>query len=116
MIGLHENAVVREMLLVVVRINQALQVAADDCRGLIMLGDGDGLKTVPTLREEDIAPQKVQEVGALEDDLCHPGIIIVCLGDVAIPACLGFLLAHSVWAERAESSAAMACVRTRLLR
>src|SRR2546422_6922804 len=27
------------------RINQALQVAADDCRGLIMLGDGDGLKT-----------------------------------------------------------------------
>src|SRR3989441_12379819 len=91
MIGLLEIAVVREMLLVVVRINQALQVAADDCRGLIMLGDGDGLKTVPTLSEVDIAPQKVQEVGALENDLCHPGIIIVCLGDVAIAACLGFL-------------------------
>ena len=50
----------------------------------------------------NVAAHKVHEVGALKQQLRHPGIVIIGGGNVTITALFGFARANSVRNERAE--------------
>src|SRR5262245_32384163 len=85
-----EFAVLFEMLLVILRVCELMERAADDCLGLITLGDGDCFKTVFTLSDPAEPPHEVDKIGALHEQRGHPSIIIVCGRDMTVGACLRF--------------------------
>ena len=76
---------------VVLRVGELLQVAADYGLRLVVLGDGDGLEAVAALAHVGVAAQEVDEVGALQQQLRHPGVVVVVARDVAIGAGAGLL-------------------------
>ena len=104
-VGGGEFAAVRDEFLVVAGIGDALQVAAVDGVGLIMFSDGHGFQPVVSGRHIDVAAHEIHEVGALEQELGQPGVVVVGGGNVAIAALLGFLCANRVRNEGAEGLA-----------
>ena len=70
----------------VLRVGKLLQVAADYGLRLVVLGDGDGLEAVAALADVGVAAQEIDEVRALQQQLRHPGVVIVFARDVAIRA------------------------------
>ena len=65
-----------EVLAVFLRIRQPMQVAADHGLWLALLGDRDRLHAVVTGGHPDEPSHKVDEVGALEQELRHYGVVV----------------------------------------
>ena len=63
----------------------------------------------------DVAAHEVHEVGALQQQVGHPGVVVAVGRDVAVGALLGLLRADGVRHERAERLAAVALGRHGLL-
>ena len=116
MIGFFQLAISREVLLIILRVCDALQIAANDGRGLVMLGDSNSIETFCAVGHINIAAHEIQQVGALKQYLRHPGVVVVAIRDVTIVAAFRFLSANRVWDKCAERSAAQALGGNRLLR
>ena len=104
------------MLLVIVGIGHALQVAADDGFRLVVLGRGHGLEALVAVGDVNVAAHVVEQVRALEQQHGHPGVVVALRRDVAIGAVLGFVRAHRVRHVGAERLPAEAFGRNGLLR
>ena len=104
--------ILRDEFVEVVGICDALQVAAIDGLGLIVLCDGDSLKSFAARGHIHVTSHEIHEVGALQQELRHPGIVVVRCGNVAIAALLRFLRTHRVRHERAEGLAGEAPAET----
>ena len=77
MVGFFELAVSGQMLLVILRIGDLLEVAADDRRRFVVLGDGHGFEAALAFGHVNVAAHEVHEVRALEQQLRHPGVVVV---------------------------------------
>ena len=64
--GGSELAMMVHKFLVIVGIGDALEIAAVDGLGLVMLGDGDGFEALLAGGDVDVAAHEVHEVGALQ--------------------------------------------------
>ena len=80
-----------------------------------MLSNGDGCETFLAGGDINVASHEVHKVGAFEEKLGHPGVVVVLRGNVAIAALFGFLGAHRVGNEGGEGLAGEARGRNGLL-
>ena len=103
--------VVREIL----GIGELVQVAADDRRRLVALGDGDAFESSPAVGHPHVVAHEVHEVRALQQHVGQPGVVAAVGRDVAVGALLGLFRAHGVRHEGAERLPAEAFRRHRLL-
>ena len=106
----------REMRLVIVRIGDSLQIAADDGFGLVVFSHRDGFEALLARGHINVTAQEIHEVCALQEELSHPSVVVVLCGDVAIGTLLGFRGAHGVRNKCAEGLAAQSFSRNGLLR
>src|SRR6476646_6673225 len=97
-----ECAVMLDELFVVGGVSDALEIAAVNGFRFVVLGDGDGFEAFSARRDVNVASHKIHEVCALQEELGHPGVVVVGGGDVAIAALLRFGGANGVRNERAE--------------
>ena len=114
-VGFVELAVSCEMLLVIVGIRDLLKVAANHRRRFVMLGHGHRFVAALSRGHKNIAAHEVHEVRALQQQLRHPGVVVVGARDVAIGAAFGFFGAHGVRHEGAEGLSAETFGGDRLL-
>ena len=91
---------------VIVGIDDLLQVAAIDRRRIVMLGDGDGFKSLGPFSDVDVAAQRVDQVGALHQQLRHPRVVIALGRNMTTGACFGFLRSDGVRIVGAEGESA----------
>ena len=70
-------AALRHEFLEIVRIGDALEIAAVDCLGLVMLRHRYGLEALIAGGHKNIAAHEVHEIGALEQHLRDPGVVVV---------------------------------------
>src|ERR1700735_662812 len=105
-VGLLQLAAARYVPLKILRVSDALQIAADDRGRLIVFGDDHSVESLRAIGDINVAAHEVQQVRALQQHLRHPGVVVVAIGNVAIVAGLGLLGAHSVRNKSAERSAA----------
>ena len=110
-----DEATAFDELLEVGRVGEALQVAALDSGRLRAFRDGYGGEAGFAVGHIDVLAHVVEEVGALDEELRHPGVVITLRGDVAVGALLGFLAAHGVRDVGAEGLAGEAGGRDGLL-
>src|SRR4051812_10995889 len=103
------------MLTVALRIGDPMQVAADDRLRLITLGDRDSAQTLVAVGHVSKTAKLIQEVRPLYEQLCHPGIVVFAVGDMAVSAALGFFCADGVRNIRTERLSAEAFRGHRLL-
>ena len=94
-------AMAADKFLEIVGIGDALEVAAVNRFGLIVFGDGDGFESAFAGGDVNVAAHEIHEIGALEQELGHPGVVVVGGGDVAVAALFGFFAAHGVRNESA---------------
>ncbi len=80
-----------------------------------MLGHRHRIETFRTLGHIDVAAHEVHQVGALHQELRHPGVVVALARDVAIRAHLGFRRANGMRIVWAETEAAEPFRRNRLL-
>src|ERR1700693_4161438 len=73
-------------LFVVIGISDALEIAAIDGFGLVMLGDGYGVEAFFAGGHVNVAAHEIHEVCTLQQELGHPRVVVVGGGDVAIAA------------------------------
>ena len=64
-----------------------------------MFGDGDGFESALAGGDVNIAAHEIHEVGALQEELSHPGVVVVGGGDMAV-ACTAWSLCRARCAER----------------
>ena len=76
-VGFFELAVSGQMLLVILRIRDFLEVAANHRRRFVMFGDGHGFVAALACGHKNIAAHEVHEIRALEQELRHPGVVVV---------------------------------------
>lgn len=106
--GLGDFAIAGEMLGVLVGKRHLVEAAADDGLWLFSLGHGDRLETGIHLGDVDEAAEEVDEVRALQQQLRHPGVVVVAAGEVAVGAGLRFPLAHAMRKMRIKRLPAVA--------
>ena len=80
-----------------------------------MLGHRHRVKTLRSLGHVHVAAHEVHQIGALHQQLRHPGVVIAFARNVTIGAHLGFGRAHRVRIVRAEAEAAEPLRRDGLL-
>src|SRR5579871_6021244 len=73
-----------------------LKVAAEDGGRVVMLGYGDGVESFGAFGDVDVAAHHVHEIGALHEELGHPGVVVAGGGKVAAGAGFGFFGADGV--------------------
>ena len=99
----------------IIGISDGVQVAAEDRLWLVALGKGHCLHALFAVGHPGKASEEVQEVGALQQKLRHPGVVITGSRDVAIGAVFRFRGAHGMRHKRAEGHAAETLSGNRLL-
>src|SRR5215469_4600610 len=100
--GRGELAIVRDKILEVVGIRDALQVAAVDGFRFVVLGDGDGFEAFVAGCDIDVPADEVHKIRTLEQQLRHPGVVVVCGGNVTVGTLLGFASTNGVRYKGAE--------------
>src|SRR5216683_2854693 len=100
----------------IIGISDAMKVAAVDGFGLVMFGNNDGFKSTFAGGDINVAAHEIHEVGALQEKLGHPGVVVVLSGNMAIAALFCFFGAHGVRDKRRESLAGEPGRGNRLLR
>ncbi len=89
-VGLGEDgAVGGDVGVVIFRIREAVEVAAEGGLGLVALGPDDGVEAVVAGGDVGVAAEEVDRAGAEAEELGHPGVVVVLLGEVAVGAVLG---------------------------
>src|SRR5262249_60061194 len=84
-------------------------------RRLVALGHGYGVDALLARRDPGEAPDEVDEIGPLHQQLRHDRVVVAGLRDVAVGADLGLGCADGVRHESAERVSAVAFGRNRLL-
>ncbi len=92
-----------------------LQVAANHGWWLVVFGDGHGLVAAFACGHVNVAAHEVQEIRALQEQLRHPGIVVVRAETWQSVQPLVSLRAHGVRHEGAEGLSAEAFGGNRLL-
>ena len=103
-----------QMRLVPVGIGVALQITALDRLRLVPLGDG-GRLDMAGLADPRVVADEIDEIGSLQQQLGHDGVVVVRFRDVAIAARLGLFLALGVRVMRRERLRGKAAGRDRRL-
>src|SRR5437868_5253791 len=80
------------VVLVHVRVSQAVQRAADDCLRLLALRHDHRVESAAGAKVT-IAPHEVVELRTVKHHVCQPGVVIIPGGDVTIGAHLRLTLA-----------------------
>ncbi len=91
MISFLQLPVACDVLAKIFRVRKTLQVTADDRGRLIVFGHGDRIETFGAVSHINVAAHEVQKVSSLQQDLRHPRVVVIAVGNVAIVASLRFL-------------------------
>ena len=97
--------IVCDKTLEVIGIGDTLKIAAENGFRFVVLSDSDSFKTLVARGDVNVAAEEIHEVGALEEQLRHPSIVVVGGGDMAVAALFGFSGADGVRNEGTESLA-----------
>ena len=77
-----------EVLSVVVRVSEFVEVAADRRLRLIRFGPDDAVKSFVPFAHVSVASEEVHRAGAEPEELRHPGVVVVVLREMAVGAIL----------------------------
>ena len=75
MVGFLQFAAARDVLLIIVRVRHALQIAADDRGRLIVLGDGHGVKSLRPVGHVNVTAHEIQQIRALQQSLAIQALL-----------------------------------------
>ena len=115
MVRFFQHAPAVDMLFVVIRIRNLLEIASDHCGRFVVFGNGHGFVSLVASGDKNVASHEIHEVRALQQQLRHPGVVVVGARNVTIRAPLGLFSTHRMGNECTESLSTEAFGRNGLL-
>ena len=114
-VGFGQLGVGGEVLLIICRVSDAMQMAADHSLRLLLFCPDDSVKAFAPFAHIRVTAEEIHRPGAEAEELRHPGVVVVRLREMAIGAILRRAhTARGVREMRIESLPAVAFGRNRL--
>ena len=81
--NLQETLIAFNMLLVLLRVSQSVQVTSNYRLGFFTFGNRHGIEAVSARANPAVFANEVGVTGAQHHQLCEQGVVVVFLGDMA---------------------------------
>src|SRR5207249_2794167 len=89
LVGFSQKRATIDMLFIVGRVSNRVQMTADHRLRLVGFGPNNRMQSVASFANIRVAPEEIYRAGAEAEQLRHPGVVVVLLGQMAVGAVLG---------------------------
>src|SRR5437016_5360531 len=103
MVSIAEGLAASEMLLVLIGVGEAVQMAADNRLGLVAFGHRHCVDAASCFTNPGITSHEIDKVGSLHQQLRHQRVVVVVFRYVAVSASPGLFRADRMRNRCAES-------------